>query len=68
MTSEEIIDSFKNSWKALCEQYSKHPDESTRKALNFISKIINEVEVKIKDDKDVSKNDWLEIFIKNKWY
>lgn len=68
MTSEEIIDSFKNSWKALCQKYDEYPDEPTRRALNLLSKIIREVEGRIRDNKDVSKSDWLEIFIKNKWY
>lgn len=52
MTDLEVIESFNNAWRSLCKQYDKHPNESTRQALNMLSKIIgivqSEVEEKIK--------------------
>lgn len=68
MTDKEVIDNFHTAWKALCQKYDEYPDEPTRRALNLLSKIIREVEGRIRDNKDVSESDWLEIFIKNKWY
>ena len=61
MTDLEVIESFNNAWRSLCKQYDKHPNESTRQALNMLSKIIgivqSEVEEKNKEEA-LSIDDW----------
>lgn len=68
MSVEEVIESFRNSWRALCKQYDNYPDESTRQALNLISKIIREVEDKVKENQEITTDNWVDIFIKNQWF
>lgn len=61
MTDLEVIESFNNAWKSLCKQYKKYPNETTRQALNMLSKIIGivETEVKEKNKKEaLSTDDW----------
>lgn len=60
MTDLEVIESFNNAWRSLCKQYDKHPNETTRQALNMLSKIIGIVKSEIEEnnDKALSTNDW----------
>lgn len=61
MTDLEVVESFNNAWRSLCKQYDKYPDESTRQALNMLSKIIGIVQSEV-DEKNrvqaLSTNDW----------
>ncbi len=63
MKDTDVIDSFHNAWMALARQYDKYPDEKIRDAMNLLSKMIGEVESKVKEsheEKQITIDEWLE--------
>lgn len=58
---DEVIESFKNAWRALCRQYDEYPDENIRNELNFLGKIIRKVDAEIKNEKAKNKEGQISI-------
>lgn len=58
--SEEnkVIESLNNAWRALTRQYDEYPDESTRRALNLLNKIIERIKTELRNP-----NEWKQITI-----
>ena len=61
MTADEVIESFKNAWRALCREYDEYPNESIRNELNFLGKIIRKVDAEIKNEKAKNKEGQISI-------
>ena len=65
MTEIEIIESLDNAWRALCKQYRKDCNESTRQALNMVSRIIGKVKSDIGvENKQFTVGEWLQYLSK----
>lgn len=64
--SEEnkVIESLNNAWRALARQYYEHPDESTRRALNLLNKIIERIKKEIRNPngwKQITIEEWMKM-------
>lgn len=69
MKDTEVIESFDNAWRALARWYSSHPHESTRQALNMLSRIIDEVKSKVeksKEQKQITIEEWIAMLAEEK--
>lgn len=47
MTDKQVVECIDNSWRALACIYTKHPDNSTRIAMNIVSRIIGKVKSEV---------------------
>ena len=68
MDKSILIDSLKNAWSALAQQYVDSPDESMRNAVNLLGGVIGETERRInayeesqrKEQESISIQEWME--------
>ena len=51
MTGEEVINLMENTWSCMAEQYTKHPDESLRNAMNIVGKIVGRCKAEYENSK-----------------
>ncbi len=62
MTGKEVMESFNNAWRALAKQYTDHPDENIRCAMNLLAKMIGKVESQAsrsRKEGQVTLDEWL---------
>lgn len=65
MTAEDVIVCFENAWRALSDENGKNPTEDGRIAMNTLSRMINEVKRKIREEEkeqtgnQISIEEWM---------
>ncbi len=62
MTDREVVESLDAAWLAMAKQYSRHPEESMRIAMNVLSKIIGKVKSEVEEahrEKQITIEEWI---------
>lgn len=63
MTDIEVVESFNNSWKAMCILYRENPTQELQSALNMVGRIIGKVKKEVDEahaERQITIDEWME--------
>ena len=63
MTDYEVIESFDNSWRAMCSLYRDKPTQELQTALNMVGRIIDKVRKEVDEahaERQITIDEWME--------
>lgn len=64
MSGNDVLESFRNSWRALCENYHGYPNPAVQNAINMLGRILAKTELayrKYKEPHQISIDEWMQM-------